>query len=85
LNLNKISKVKQLHWLYLSLGLALLVAIGIPFTGAALSPVRSLASVLFGSWGQYGSYWWLEASIGFFGPIIGAILASYLNQKTNKK
>jgi glycerol uptake facilitator-like aquaporin len=58
LNVNKMSKHKHTRWVYLSIGLALMVALGIPFTGASMNPIRSIGPVLFGSWGENSSYWW---------------------------
>ncbi|MDR3257412.1 MAG: aquaporin [Mycoplasmataceae bacterium] len=85
LNVNKMSKHKHTRWVYLSIGLALMVALGIPFTGASMNPIRSIGPVLFGSWGENSSYWWLQYSIAVVGPILGTLVASYIQLKTIDK
>ena len=82
---NLLSKNKCVIDVLLGAGLAIVIIIEIPFTGASLNPARSIGPVLFGSWGNDGGKLWIDYIQAVTGPICGGIMASYINQFWNKK
>jgi glycerol uptake facilitator-like aquaporin len=75
---------QYLGTLFVSIGLCFFVFVEIPETGASLNPFRSLAPVIFQSWGSQGEVGWAYMWIYFAAPILGGLLAAIINRRIHK-